>query len=142
MNDLRAPRGAVDLAAVLDQVRSKFPANCQSLAPTFLKSCGSGISPEEWAERSASDWGSLLADLFIFMKTRQPRRTLVRAFNPEPGANGREGACSVVQVVTEDMPFLVDTVGMAITGAHLQAHRLIHPVLCVRRDERGELVAI
>ncbi|HEY3520891.1 MAG TPA: NAD-glutamate dehydrogenase domain-containing protein, partial [Rhodanobacteraceae bacterium] len=142
MNDLRAPHGAVDLAAVLDQVRSKFPANCQSLAPTFLKSCGSGISPEEWAERSASDWGSLLADLFIFMKTRQPRRTLVRAFNPEPGANGREGACSVVQVVTEDMPFLVDTVGMAITGAHLQAHRLIHPVLCVRRDERGELVAI
>jgi len=107
-----------------------------------LKSCGSGIAPEEWAERSASEWGSLLADLFIFMKTRQPGRTLVRAFSPEPGANGREGAGSVVQIVTEDMPFLVDTVSMAIAGARLQAHRLIHPVLCVKRDPRGELVAV
>jgi len=142
MNDLRAPHGAVDLAAVLEQVRSKFPANCQSLAQTFLKSCGSGIAPEEWAERSASEWGSLLADLFIFMKTRQPGRTLVRAFSPEPGANGQEGAGSVVQIVTEDMPFLVDTVSMAIAGARLQAHRLIHPVLCVKRDQRGELVAV
>ena len=107
-----------------------------------MKSCGSGIAPEEWAERSASEWGSLLADLFIFMKTRQPGRTLVRAFSPEPGANGREGAGSVVQIVTEDMPFLVDTVSMAIAGARLQAHRLIHPVLCVKRDQRGELVAV
>src|SRR5579885_326346 len=76
------------------------------------------------------------------MQTREPGRTLVRTFNPEPGTNGWEGACSVIQIVTEDMPFLVDTVSMAIAGTRLQAHRLIHPVLCVKRDTRGQLTAI
>ncbi|HJU26067.1 MAG TPA: NAD-glutamate dehydrogenase, partial [Rhodanobacteraceae bacterium] len=142
MNDLQAPDGAVDLSAVLEHVRSKFPASNQALAATFVELCGAELSPEEWGERSPSAWASLFANLFTFLRTRQPGRTLVRAFNPTASAGGWEGACSVVQIVTDDMPFLVDTVGMAVAGARLQAHRLIHPVLCAARNDRGELTSL
>ncbi|MBS0432786.1 MAG: NAD-glutamate dehydrogenase, partial [Proteobacteria bacterium] len=142
MNDLRAPHDAADLAAVLEQLPSKFPASNHVLARTFVTSCGAEIAPEEWAERSAAAWAALFADLFTFMQVRPAGHTLVRAFNPGAGEGGRANACSVVQVVTDDMPFLVDTVGMAVAGARLQAYRLIHPVIPVTRDARGGLVAI
>ncbi len=127
---------------MLDQARSKFPASSFVLAQKFVKACGAELAPEEWAERSATAWAALFGDLFMFMKARSPGRTQVRAFNPTLAVNGWEGACSVVEIATDDMPFLVDTVGMAVQAARLQTHRLIHPVLCVERDARGELTGI
>jgi glutamate dehydrogenase len=45
-------------------------------------------------------------------------------------------------VVNDDMPFLVDSIAAAI-GAHgLDIHRLLHPVLPVRRDAKGRLIDI
>ncbi|HEX6613175.1 MAG TPA: NAD-glutamate dehydrogenase, partial [Rhodanobacteraceae bacterium] len=107
-----------------------------------MKTCCASLAPEELTERSVTAWAALLADLFSFSKLRQPGQTLVRAFNPDRERDGWECGCSVIEVVTDDMPFLVDTVGMAVAGARLQIHRLIHPVLNVGRDARGELATL
>ncbi len=40
-------------------------------------------------------------------------------------------------IVNDDMPFLVDSVSMAIAARGLIIHRLLHPVVCVERDEHG-----
>jgi glutamate dehydrogenase len=45
-------------------------------------------------------------------------------------------------IVNDDMPFLVDSVAMAIAGRGLIIHRLLHPVVCVERDADGSLQAI
>ena len=45
-----------------------------------------------------------------------------------------------IAIVNDDMPFLVDSVANAIAGRHLTIHRLLHPVVCVERDERGKLI--
>ncbi|HEX7129854.1 MAG TPA: NAD-glutamate dehydrogenase, partial [Rhodanobacteraceae bacterium] len=142
MNDLRAPAGAADLAPLLDLVRSKFSANCVPIAEQFVKTCCASLAPDELTERSVAAWAALMADLFSFSKLRQPGQTLVRAFNPDRERDGWECGCSVIEVVTDDMPFLVDTVGMAVAGARLQIHRLIHPVLNVGRDARGEIATL
>jgi glutamate dehydrogenase len=42
-------------------------------------------------------------------------------------------------IINDDMPFLVDSVAMAIAGRGLIIHRLLHPVVCVDRDEDGSL---
>jgi len=44
-------------------------------------------------------------------------------------------------VVGDDMPFLVDSVGLAIAHAGLEGRRLLHPVVDVARDPQGRLVA-
>jgi glutamate dehydrogenase len=126
----------------LDLARSKFPANRAPLAEQFVKTCCSSLGEGELAERSVAAWAALLSELFDFSAVRQPGQTLVRAFNPDRERDGWECGCSVIEVVTDDMPFLVDTIGMAVTGAKLQAHRLIHPVLNVGRNKRGEIIAL
>ena len=45
-------------------------------------------------------------------------------------------------IINDDMPFLVDSVANAIAGRSLTVHRLLHPVVCVDRDENGTLQAL
>jgi len=47
-----------------------------------------------------------------------------------------------IAIVNDDMPFLVDSIGGAIAARGLIIHRLLHPVVCVRRDEQGCLSAV
>ena len=44
-----------------------------------------------------------------------------------------------IGIVNDDMPFLVDSVANAIAAKQITIHRLLHPVVCVSRDERGVL---
>jgi glutamate dehydrogenase len=44
-----------------------------------------------------------------------------------------------IGVVNDDMPFLVDSVANAIASRHLTIYRLLHPVVCVQRDDKGAL---
>ena len=47
-----------------------------------------------------------------------------------------------IGMVNDDMPFLVDSVANAVAARQLTTYRLLHPVVCVRRDSRGELEAV
>ncbi len=44
-----------------------------------------------------------------------------------------------IGIVNDDMPFLVDSIANAIAARQLTIHRLLHPVLCVDRNEDGVL---
>src|SRR5207253_3134148 len=77
-----------------------------------------------------------------FGARRAPGRSLVRVFNPEAQHEGFESVHTLVMTVTDDMPFLVDSLGMAFSRAQLAVHLIVHPVLQARRDRRGHLVDI
>jgi glutamate dehydrogenase len=47
-----------------------------------------------------------------------------------------------IGMVNDDMPFLVDSVANAVAQRQLTIHRLLHPVVCVTRDAKGELEAV
>ncbi len=47
-----------------------------------------------------------------------------------------------IAIVNDDMPFLVDSVANAIAQRQLTIHRLLHPVICVTRDDKGVLQAV
>jgi len=44
-----------------------------------------------------------------------------------------------IAIVNDDMPFLVDSVANAIARRQISIHRLLHPVVCVDRDDKGVL---
>ncbi|MEW2383481.1 NAD-glutamate dehydrogenase [Micromonospora sp. NPDC047707] len=49
---------------------------------------------------------------------------------------------TVVEIVTDDMPFLVDSVTALLNSHHLDVHLLVHPLLVVRREPLGRLVEV
>ena len=66
---------------------------------------------------------------------QRPRR---RAGPAGPGAS----ASLVVDIVTDDMPYLVDSVATRLNRHHAEIRMLVHPLLRVRRDVTGELLGI
>ncbi|USQ78701.1 NAD-glutamate dehydrogenase [Ornithinimicrobium faecis] len=64
---------------------------------------------------------------------RQPDTTEVRVFNPSRADDGWTSRHTVVQVVTDNMPFLVDSVLGELNQHGLSVHLLVHPQIVVRR---------
>ena len=64
----------------------------------------------------------------------------IRVYTPDLEQHGWQSTHTVVEIVADDMPFLVDSVTMSLSNQDLGIHLLIHPVMNVRRDEDGRLV--
>ncbi|TVR98044.1 MAG: NAD-glutamate dehydrogenase, partial [Rhodospirillales bacterium] len=70
---------------------------------------------------------------------RRPGVPAVRVYNPKLEEHGWRCEHSVIEVVTENMPFLVDSVTNMINRLDLAVQLVIHPVISVDRDESGAL---
>jgi glutamate dehydrogenase len=70
---------------------------------------------------------------------RVPGRALVRLLNPTRAEDGWNSPDTVVQIVTDDMPYLVDSVIAELARSNLSVRRLVHPLVAVRRDLTGTL---
>ncbi|MGW4473678.1 NAD-glutamate dehydrogenase [Nonomuraea sp. NPDC004354] len=73
-------------------------------------------------------------------EVRPQGRALVRAYTPSVEENGWDPGHSVVEVVTDDMPFLVDSVTMELDRHDIGVHLVVHPQLRVRRDMTGRIL--
>ena len=102
----------------------------------FLETYYGSVDPEDMAARAPAELaGAALAHL-KFAHTRRGR-ALVRVFNPTLREDGYTSPHTVIEVVNDDMPFLVDSIGLALTRASLTMHFLAHPIFAVSRDTAG-----
>ena len=74
--------------------------------------------------------------------SRQPGTAAVRVYTPTEEEFGWSIGHSVVEIVTDDMPFLVDSVSLSLVADGREVFLVIHPVLYVRRDMSGALIEI
>jgi glutamate dehydrogenase len=125
-------------ASARRQRRRSLPIAPDRLARYFYH----GVSELDLVQRTPQDLaGAALAELELG-RERRGGRSRVRVFNPEPKRDGFSSPHTVIMVVTDDMPFLVDSLGMVCTQRGLAVHLLAHPVLSVVRDGRGRLQAV
>ncbi|MGH3620801.1 MAG: NAD-glutamate dehydrogenase domain-containing protein, partial [Sciscionella sp.] len=97
------------------------------------------VPPEEVIDDDPVDLVGAVRSHRQLAKLRAPGRPAVRVLNPSREADGWSCAATVVQVVTDDMPYLVDSVISELTRAGFVLQRLAHPIVVVRRDVAGTL---
>ncbi|HSV30177.1 MAG TPA: NAD-glutamate dehydrogenase, partial [Candidatus Omnitrophota bacterium] len=83
-------------------------------------------------------YGAVLG-LLGFMRARPPAAAKLRVFDPDLEQHGWVSPRTVIEIVNDDMPFLVDSVAIELARRNVAIHRLIHPVLPVRRSADGVL---
>jgi glutamate dehydrogenase len=112
-----------------------------ALRQRFVESYFRGVGEEDLSGRPPELLARMaLAQFELGSLRRVPGQSRVRVFNPEPERDGFESAHTLVMIVTDDRPFLVDSIGIVFTRASLAVHLIVHPVLDVRRDGRGRLI--
>ena len=130
------------LDTVCSRLRSQLPDDVSAQAEAFVRQYYRWVPPEDLAERNALDaYGVALAH-FNLARRRTPGTTTVRVYNPEFETHGWQSSHTAVEVVTDDMPFLTDSVTMELSRRGFGVHLLIHPVLQVRRDDEGRLLEV
>ena len=108
---------------------------------TLIRGYFRGVAEQDLAARTPRELALLCRSHLAFGQRRRPGEVLVRVFDPDPARDGFESRSTLVLVVTDDMPFLVDSLRLALDSAGVTVHRLIHPVLSVARDRAGRLRA-
>jgi glutamate dehydrogenase len=97
------------------------------------------VATEDLIVREPDELAAIVAGHRAFAQDRPVGTTSVRALNPDREVDGWESSHTVVQVVTDDMPFLVDSVVSALGGFDSGVHLLIHPQVTVARSVTGDL---
>ena len=73
---------------------------------------------------------------------RRPREAKVALVNPDIETAGWRSPHTVVLIVTDDAPFLVDSIRLVLRRHELGIHLMVHPMIRVERDVRGVVSAL
>ena len=114
-------------------------ARNRRLAAQLLRAWRSSLPAAEWQAVGATNLRAAAESQLQFGARRRPRQALLRVTSPpvDPGA-GR--SYSVVELVTDDMPFLVDTLHLALGEAGYGVQLISHPILGAVRGANGRLL--
>lgn len=105
----------------------------------FLRAYYRHVATEDLLARAPEDLlGAALAHRDL-ARSRPVGTAKVDVFNPDVAEQGWTSGHTVVQVVTDDMPFLVDSVTAELQRMDRAVHLVVHPTMRVRRDATGEL---
>ena len=135
-------RNAELVRALLDGVGRHLKDGKSALARGFVESCYDGVAYEDMLEMSPADLEGSALGLFEFAYRRRRGQSKVRVYNPTARRHGWHATHTVVELVNPDRPFLVDSIIAALNRLDLTVHLLIHPVIRVRRDSGGHLIAV
>ena len=118
-------------------LHDRLPGQANDLE-SFVRLYLAGISADYLEEATIEDVYALLLAHWNIAKQRLPGSdALIRVYNPVLERDGWESAHTVIDIITDDTPFLVDSVRMAINQDGSSIHLSIHPVMHVQRGEEG-----
>ncbi|MGW1213416.1 NAD-glutamate dehydrogenase [Streptomyces sp. NPDC002499] len=108
----------------------------------FLQRYYLHTAPEDLGDREPVDVFGAALSHYRLAENRPQGTANVRVHTPTVEENGWTCSHSVVEVVTDDMPFLVDSVTNELTRQGRGIHVVIHPQVVVRRDVTGKLIEV
>jgi glutamate dehydrogenase len=130
------------LRAVTSLAATQLGARNAARFQRFLAQFYDHVAADDLSGRNAEDLYGAARSLWQFAQERERGKAKLRAFNPRAAREGWNARHTIVEIVNDDMPFLVDSVSMALQAEGLAVHLIIHPVLGVTRDRDGRLVEL
>jgi len=123
-------------------VRAKIPPPERATIEALIGRYYAQVDPEDLDERQPADLYGAALSHWAFARKREPGRAKVRVFNPTIEEHGWQSTHTIVEIVNDDMPFLVDSVTMEVNRHGLTLHLIVHPLLAVVRDAAGTLTGL
>jgi len=127
-------------AALVEEAIAQAPPDERALLERLLASYVRHVAAEDLEGRSAHDLAGALDSHLALARSLPQGTAQVRILTPTSSADGwSAGGRSVVEIVVDDMPYLVDSVSMELARQRHDVHLVIHPVFDVVRDVTGAM---
>jgi glutamate dehydrogenase len=107
----------------------------QAVCTDFARLYLARVDPEELAGRATEDLYGAVVNHWHLAAVRPAGQLALAVYNPDVEQNGWQSPHSVIDVVTDDMPFLVDSITSELSRHGLGIHVVVHPVMVIRREQ-------
>ena len=128
---------AARVEAIVALIEARSQKSERASLATFARGYFERVDPEDIAARSVEDLYGALLSHWQFARKRETGAAKVRVFNPGAGEHGWASRHTVIEIVNDDMPFLVDSASMEVNRQGLTLHMIVHPIFAVERDSSG-----
>ena len=127
---------------VCERVRERLPSDQATPCEAFVRQYYQWVPAEDLADRNPLDlYGAAVAH-WNLAQQRAPGEAKVRVYNPVFEQHGWQSPHTVIEIVSDDMPFIVDSVTMDLNRRGYGIHLVIHPVMRIRRDASGHIIEV
>ncbi|WP_027857208.1 NAD-glutamate dehydrogenase [Marinobacterium jannaschii] len=130
------------LAQLDEMIGERLPEERAAVLKRFASIYYRSAAAEDLAQWRLDDlYGSTLA-CWQFLQRRDPGNPRVRVFNPDYEQHGWQSTHTVIEVLLEDMPFIVDSLRMEINRRNLTIHAIHNSVLNLCRNSDNQLESL
>lgn len=131
------------LNKIIAVAHKNLPEKQAELVAEFVTQYYANIALEDLCERTIVDLYGAMLSHWNLLYQRKPDECKIRIYNPDYEQHGWQSVHSVIEMVADDMPFLVDSMRMEINREEFNIHFTIHMGnLKLRRDEQGQVVEV
>src|SRR5262249_19865142 len=131
-------------AALIAAAAKILVGEARGVPAEFVTALFAYAVPEDLMRYGARELAELAADAWTFLATRKPGTPNIRYAAADASGvlpNPLPSTVSVLEVVNDDMPFLVDSVMAELNQRGIEISLVLHPIFTVERDPEGRLVA-
>ncbi|MGB8275695.1 MAG: NAD-glutamate dehydrogenase, partial [Alphaproteobacteria bacterium] len=129
------------LSALAARAKAAGGAGADEIA-AFTRIFYAGLSVDDLRRRSADSLFHSAAGMWAFARQRRRGTAKIGVHILEDKDRGHAASRTVIQIVNDDMPFLVDSVSAELVRRNAVVQLLVHPVVLVRRDRSGRMLAL
>jgi glutamate dehydrogenase len=128
-------------AEILKSIEAQLGASASALG-TFAALLYDGCPADALAPYTAQSLAQLARGAFEFLAEKRPGRHSIRTRHASLRSDGDAQKLTVLEIVNDDMPFLVDSVMGEIQARGLAVQLVLHPIMKVCRTASGTLDGI
>ncbi len=130
------------LESIANEDVAGSPLKTKAQNKSFLRQYFADVPTDDLELQSPLELARIATSHLKFAAQRKKGQALVRIVNPTNRDDGYTASRTFVEMVNDDMPFLVDSVFAAINRHDLSVLMTVHPILRVSRDSKGKIEAI
>lgn len=133
----------VIIQAVVDKILDKMSGNSAELCAEFVRQFLGSVALEDLLERDIDDLYGATVNFWSLIEVRKSNEIKIRIYNPDFGQNGWQTTHTVIEIICNDMSFLVDSMRMVMNQLDIALHLVIHMGgISLIRDENNHVTQI
>ena len=130
---------SVILNNVAELIRKKVPVTTAPLVEEFSKLLYGNISTLDLKDRNDSDMYGATLSLWNALNEHNDKNPVINIFNPQVSKHGWKSNHTIIEVIVRDMPFLVDSLRIALARLGVTPHLMLNCPIKIVRDKSKKI---
>lgn len=128
------------ISSVTDKIKKELKAKQNEFCAQFVENLLSTVALEDLQLWLTDDIYAAMINFWSLIYNRAQGEQKIRIYNPDFERHGWQTTHTVIEIIHDDMPFLVDSIQMEINRMGLTSHLIIHMGnLVLKRDKDNNI---